>query len=320
MATEQFTNNAQTTLNNGGNVASGDTSFVVTSASGFPLAANFRIIIDSEIMLVTGLSGTTWTVLRAQEGTSAASHTNGAAVTHVLTSGSMLQAMIDRSQIGTFSARPSDRIAGRRYQCTDCPFWYYDDGTNWNKFFGSYPLVTPNDGSYSWDNQSGAGYSTTQDMLTISNFSSSGMAFRYKTAPSAPKIIDTAWLINFNPRETVYYSIGYRDSSGKLVLFAISFNNSGLPQCFAYLWQFSSSTTYNSYYYQNNAVPIVGGLIFMRMQDDGTNLNFYFSTDGVNYALYGSKPRTDYLSAPTYAVFGFSGASSSGSLIHWKEH
>ena len=55
----------------------------VASAMGFT-TGDFRILIDSEIMKVTGVSGTTLTVARHQEGTSAASHTNGTAVYHVL--------------------------------------------------------------------------------------------------------------------------------------------------------------------------------------------------------------------------------------------
>lgn len=52
----------------------------VASTSGFPATAPFRIKIDSEIMLVTTISGSTWTVNRAQDNTTAATHASGAAV------------------------------------------------------------------------------------------------------------------------------------------------------------------------------------------------------------------------------------------------
>jgi hypothetical protein len=80
---ERFTNNASTTLN--GAINNAVTSLVVTSAATFPTAGNFRIRIDDEIMLVTAVSGTTFTVTRAQEGTAAASHSSGATVREVLT-------------------------------------------------------------------------------------------------------------------------------------------------------------------------------------------------------------------------------------------
>ena len=86
-ALELFANQAATTLN--GNITSVATSLVVTSATGFPATGNFRITIDSEIMLVTAVSGTTYTILRAQEGTTGASHTSGANIISYLTAGAL---------------------------------------------------------------------------------------------------------------------------------------------------------------------------------------------------------------------------------------
>jgi hypothetical protein len=85
---ENFANNASTTLN--GTINNSTTSVVVTSAAGFP-SANFRILIGSELMLVTGVSGTTFTVTRGIEGTGAASHSSGVQVTQIITAGGLLQ-------------------------------------------------------------------------------------------------------------------------------------------------------------------------------------------------------------------------------------
>lgn len=92
---EQFSNNASSTLSSG--ISSGATSLSVASASAFPSSGNFRILIDSEIFLVTAVSGTTFTVTGAQEGTTAASHSSGATVTHIVTAGGLIQAIVDRS-------------------------------------------------------------------------------------------------------------------------------------------------------------------------------------------------------------------------------
>jgi Tc toxin complex TcA C-terminal TcB-binding domain/Neuraminidase-like domain/Salmonella virulence plasmid 28.1kDa A protein len=59
------------------------TSITVVNGSGFP-TPNFSVVIGSEILLVTGVSGvgnTTWTVVRAQQGTTAVGAASGAAVT-----------------------------------------------------------------------------------------------------------------------------------------------------------------------------------------------------------------------------------------------
>jgi hypothetical protein len=68
-----------------------DLTFVISNAAGFP-SPNFRIKINDEIMLVTTVVGTTFTVTRAQEGTSAAAHVLGASVWGVVTAGALTAA------------------------------------------------------------------------------------------------------------------------------------------------------------------------------------------------------------------------------------
>lgn len=87
MATEQFANKPVTTLN--GAIDGDDTSLVVGSASLFPTVPQFRILVESEYMLVTGVTGTTFTVTRGVEGSSNVSHANGVPVTHILTAGAL---------------------------------------------------------------------------------------------------------------------------------------------------------------------------------------------------------------------------------------
>jgi hypothetical protein len=87
---ENLSNNAITTI--AANVGLSDTTISVASSTGFP-SPNFRIVIDSEIMLVTAVSGTAWTVTRGQESSSVAGHTAGASVANVLTVAGLLAAV-----------------------------------------------------------------------------------------------------------------------------------------------------------------------------------------------------------------------------------
>lgn len=88
MPTEKFANNAQTTLN--GAISDSVSSLSVASASGFPTAAQYRIRIDNEILIVTsGAGSTTWTVVRGAEATTPAAHADAATVTHILTAGAV---------------------------------------------------------------------------------------------------------------------------------------------------------------------------------------------------------------------------------------
>jgi len=67
-----------------GNLTASATTVAVVSAASFPATAEFRVKVDSEILLVTAGAGTTtWTVTRGADGTAAVTHTTGAIVTLV---------------------------------------------------------------------------------------------------------------------------------------------------------------------------------------------------------------------------------------------
>jgi hypothetical protein len=99
---ELFSNQVQTTVSSGGTTApSAGTSqtWTVASSAGFPAASStgtpptyFRVTdpaASSEKMIVTNVSGTTWTVTRGAEGTTPVTHSSGFTVQNVLTSGAL---------------------------------------------------------------------------------------------------------------------------------------------------------------------------------------------------------------------------------------
>jgi hypothetical protein len=93
---EQYQNNSQTTLAE--DLDNSETVITVTDGSVFPSAGQFRVLVDSEIFLVTSRSGNDLTAAtRPQEGTTAATHNNGAAITHVLTAASLARVIEQRA-------------------------------------------------------------------------------------------------------------------------------------------------------------------------------------------------------------------------------
>lgn len=91
---ENLANDIFTLLN--GAINNVVTAITTDGATGFP-AANFRVRIDDELMLVTNVGGgTNWTVTRNIEGTAAASHLDNAPVVHVLTAAGVEQFFQDR--------------------------------------------------------------------------------------------------------------------------------------------------------------------------------------------------------------------------------
>ena len=101
MATDLFTNLAGTTVTTGGTtapVAGTVETWTVASSATFPAAvagvSQFRVQEDdltrqSEIMLVTNVSGTTWTVTRGVEGTAPVAHPANFAAVHTITAAAL---------------------------------------------------------------------------------------------------------------------------------------------------------------------------------------------------------------------------------------
>jgi len=103
---EQFANNAQTTLN--GAITNAATLLVVADSSMFPSAGDFRLLIDSELVLCTAVAGDTLTIARAQEGTTAAAHNSGTRVYQLLTQGDLDRYCQDNNPL--FDGGPALRI------------------------------------------------------------------------------------------------------------------------------------------------------------------------------------------------------------------
>lgn len=130
MPIEQFVNQASTTVAAAQTaVASGTVqTWTVASSTGFPAASatanQFRIMdpaAGTEIILVTAVSGTTWTVTRGAESTTPVAHTAGFTVYAILTAGALTSYVASVDQNSTLdrvfyvSKSGSDTNTGRSW-------------------------------------------------------------------------------------------------------------------------------------------------------------------------------------------------------------
>ena len=72
-----------------GNITNSTTSMVVGATVGYPSTTPYVLAVDynaaaEELVLVTGISGTTLTITRGYNGTTGVSHTTGAVIRHVI--------------------------------------------------------------------------------------------------------------------------------------------------------------------------------------------------------------------------------------------
>jgi hypothetical protein len=126
---ERFTNNAATTLT-AAISSTGATSLTVASNTGFPSVTTasgdfFHVLIDTELLKVTDNSSTTWTVTRGADSSTAATHSNGATVTHVVPAARFLSsvqstnALAHRHTVGVLASPPSNPSMGDLWTITD---------------------------------------------------------------------------------------------------------------------------------------------------------------------------------------------------------
>lgn len=269
---EQFANNAFTTLD--GAIDASQTTLDVVDGSVFPSSGNFRIIISTEILLCTARSGNTLTVVRGVEGSTGASHSDASNVVHVLTAGGLTRwAQDNHSLWGYSSAPPVGKLVD-----TD----------------GVTPLTAS---SFTWGNQ-GTATATDQNgtiLLRAPFASGENCRVLYRTAPSPPYVL-TAAIQPFAMRQGIpNIGIGFRKNSDtKMSVIAINADNDKQWGISVYNW--NSPTSFSSNVLARTTLLFLGTYLWMRVEDDNTNLLFSVSSDGIEWVQIASVGRTSFMS------------------------
>lgn len=322
MLTEKFSNNATTTLN--GSIDNSQTTLVVMSGTLFPVTGQFRLLIDSEILIVTSVSGTTYTVTRAAENTTGASHSNGANVLQVFTEGAVNQLVADILQKGAFASLPSAEKAGRLY-LSELQL-LRDNGTIYDPYGPLFKFKAPVDGDFAWINQlTNADVITTNGGIYLFNqdqTSGEEVVLRKKSLPSAPYQITLGFIPNCNPTCT-FFNCGLmlrESSSGKLLCINV-INRGGAWKIENDRWL---SPTFFSAITIACDMPALGPMVWFRIIDDNTNRTYLYSSNGVNFVKIGSESRTTFITADEVGFYvnnygpNSSGFESGITVLHWE--
>lgn len=281
---EQLANNASTTLNGG--INNSTTSVVVVSASGFPSAGNFRIIIDSEIMLVTSVSGTTFTVTRGAESTVAVSHLSAAAVTHIVTKASLPQVAGEIASLtGTYANLPAAGVYGRQYRPTDVfgGHVWRDNGTSWDLWVEDKGPFNPNIGDFgTWVNQNSFTFDTTYGFGSLQHVNGAGgdnITARVKATSGTTWAMTLGMQLLTPPGSIALCGIVLRESSsGKMMTYTFTSGTSTKSESDGYT--FSNTTTVNTHLFGPDAFNYLPLVKLMRLRADGTTFFFEYSLDG----------------------------------------
>lgn len=193
--------------------------------------------------------------------------------------------------------------------------------STWQSWGPIYALHDPLALSWSWINQGGASVDVSNGGIYILAPASASQSIRarVKAQPTAPYVIDIAWLPLIYPADYGLVSLGWRESgSGKLSHIRYGWVSG--------VWQFAFIHSTGATTDAAAVASITFGRsapLFVRLQDDSTNHKVFISEDGQHWLLLYSESRTAYLTADQ--VF-FGADSRNGShdcgvtILSWYEH
>jgi hypothetical protein len=298
---EQFANNARNTLN--GSLTNVATSVILDSVADFPTDGNFRILIDSEIMLVTSISGSTFTVVRGQEGTTGVTHDDGALVTQLITNEGIRQVIADDLLYANNKPLYHSLTNASGAALTASSFTWLNQGT-----------ATATDLHdtiyYTWPGDAGANQGRGH-LLAVPG-----------STPYTVTIGFRSFLVNNDVGTDGFpqINLGIRDSSsGRIVMLA--YHHRDGSNGFEVV-QMTNNTTFSSTVFTRVTTTCAADM-WMRIVDTGTNHEFKVSNDGVNWVTLLTQGRTAWTATPDQFYFGndpagTSTAGSSCALFHYS--
>ncbi len=337
MAHEAFANAYTTTLN--GAVNNSTTTVAVNDAPTGDLASTsrqWRLLVDSEIMLVTSVTGSTLTVTRGAEGTTAAAHSNAATATNLVTKAALEQMRTDICGEDVLANRPATDKAGNLYFNDDDVVVNRDTGAAWNAFGPLFKLTPPpSSGNWTSFNTPNALTDMNSGLQLLGKVdAASNLRGYYQAAPGTPYKID--WVMLFNMPMVSYHQAGFFWSDGtkyhtiNILCDTDTISTTYAPYIFLESGKWTNITTFSADYTWAHGNARLGlgpfflaPLLFVRCEDDGTNRKVSLSCDGQHFQQVQTIGRTDFLT-PTRIGF-FQNANSDATyttsinLIHWKQ-
>ncbi len=268
-----------------GAINNSQTSLVVASAVSFPTSGEFYVLIDSELILVTGVSGTTFTGTRAQDGTVAASHLNNATVSHVATKAFFFKFREDNYQSGTYASLSTPAIDGRFGLTNDSVHLIQDRSSVINHRGPIHKMTPPQLGNFSWHNQDAATANNNNVFLHLtspSNNTGVSINILEQTPPSPPYTLIAYLLGNRHPLDFMAFGVCHRETSSSKIVSLHSANSSG--EKFEHVW-WNNATSFNQLRQQ-----IVPGFIgafcpWFRIEHTGSQLKYSISPDKYSWRV-----------------------------------
>jgi hypothetical protein len=224
------------------------------------------------------------------------------------------------NKTGSYASRPAAGHAGSLYFPTDKPALCRDTGGAWEEWdmTTGAKLTLPNSGSFSWVNQGGASITTTNGVDVLTTPTGTNQVRGRSVAASNPMTVKA----RLSPSTFVggNSTVGLFVSDGtKLVTWEAATTFGGNHMRTAKWTTVSSfSATYTNY------STLMYGITpkWIGLTDNGTNLLFLLSDNGINWTQVESRARLDFLaSVSTVGWFtnNESGSTAECFLYSWEK-
>jgi hypothetical protein len=297
VASEKFANRPSSTVAVG--YTATDTTLEVADASDFPATGVFRVKLGNAagtIFRVDSVAGDVFTGL-------AEAFDDDAAVSDTV------KIVASRGAAERFLQSPESGEARARAGVSAADFY----GPVWK-------LGDPTVPSWAWVNQ---GTSTIANANGISYLeipnATTNIRSRVISAPATPYTITALFRGRFaGALSTQYGGLVFRESgTSKLYIWYVA-GNSALQAI-----KFTNDTTFSAVGAVNTVLQGAGGNFhWLRFTDNGTNLLFAASVDGINFTEYGTEGRTVFMAGAPNQVGFFANVDSAGagmaiSLLSW---
>jgi hypothetical protein len=334
---EQTSNNASALVN--GAINSSVTSLTVDTEVNVPTTGTFRALIDSELIKVTAVATHVWTIARAQEGTTGASHADNTPIYIILTKDAV-DSIVTIEQAGTEvsnrrvvnlvnnasvadnsgSTRADVTLEGTKVDATgslpsaaatnnhqlflpnDGPIAQVSDGSAWAAWGPLFPLTKPPlVATWTWVNQASATAvdSSAGVFMQADLVNSDNWRILVRTANATPWTVTAAFTGILCGNKDARISLIARDSVGGKFV-VWGVNYDSFNNEFKIgMSTFNSATSGNANVFFQRLMQMFP-ILFLRMTDNGTNRIYYFSVDGVNWTQVYSEARTTWMTANQY--------------------
>lgn len=273
---ETLINRSETNLN--GAITDSATSITVDDATNYPAEGYFRILIESELIECYGKSGSNLLVAnRGIEGTSAVAHSDGIAVEPVLTNEGLQRYLLSNNNgCAAYSQDEPTSVTG--YEGYPAPLNRSTDASG-NNLTAS---------SFTWHNQGSATFTDSAGgfVMTIPDEASWKLRGVTITRPTPPYMFTTRVRAFVAPGVPVglnstHGGLWIRDSGGKLLTLSI---RAGHGQA---MWEWTDWNTFSATVGTSLDFHDIRH-IWLRLFDDNTNIQGFFSLDGHNWTHYGT--------------------------------